>query len=241
MITQRRLAFIVALVGSAMCVAGAYAQVTYQIDALPFPSGGHEIFNNSQGTETEDCWVANSFTVVTGGTHITALNFVIGSALTNRSVTATLYTGTSLTNPSGLSRIVASTTTTTVTGTGDSVYTINLASPVDLSIGDIFYAALLMPSVPGSLFPYSSDAQNASSPTPLGRSFFDVGATQGAAYNLDVTTNATVLGAEHPVVHFAQSAANLALRVTATPEPGTLTLLGLALMGVIARRRRPVV
>jgi MYXO-CTERM domain-containing protein len=103
--------------------------------------------------------------------------------------------------------------------------------------GQVFYAALLMRGVLGSQFPYSSDAASTGSPAPLNRSFFDVGATQGAAYDLDVTTRATVLGGSHPVVTFAQSPGNLALRVVATPEPGVLALLGLGGIAVLRRRR----
>src|ERR1043166_6106976 len=83
----------------------AFGQVTYQVDAWPPPNkDSWEIFNNSQGTETEDCWVANSFPVVTGGTRITAISFRLGAALTNQAATAVIYTGTSLTSPTGLVR-----------------------------------------------------------------------------------------------------------------------------------------
>src|SRR5262249_40187221 len=160
---------------------------------------------------TEDCWVANSFTVAAGGTHLTGVNFIwgeanTGAALPSEVVTATIYTGTSLTSPAGLSRIVSSTTSATITGAVDSLQSITLANPVDLPVGQIFWAALLIRGVPGTLFPYSSDFGLTGGPAPLGHSFFDVGATQGAPYNLDVNTNATVLGASHPVVTLAQDA-----------------------------------
>jgi hypothetical protein len=224
------------LVGVGLSMSGAQAQLTYQIDAIPFATGSHEIFNNSQGTETEDCWVANSFTVAASGTHLTSLSFVIGSALTNQQVTVALYTGTSLTSPAGLSRIVSSTNTTSVTGVGESVATVAFGSPVDLPVGQIFYAALLIRTVPGTLFPFADDSGNAASPAPLGRSFFDVGATQGGTYDLDVTSRATVLGGSHPVVTQAQSAGNAAIRVNAIPAPAGLGLL--ALGGLVAGRRR---
>jgi hypothetical protein len=208
----------------------------YQVENLTAGSA-HESFNNSQGTETEDCWVANSFQVTPTGTHLTQFQFLTGStAFTNTAMTFTLYTGTSLTNPAGLSRIVASTTNTNVTAAVNTFVTVNLATPIDLPVGQIFYAAMLIRGVTGSTFPYSSDFGSTGAPAPLGRSFFDVGPTQGGAYNLDVTTNATVLGASHPVVTFAQDPGNLALRVVATPEPGVLALLGIA--GVMRRRRR---
>jgi hypothetical protein len=198
----------------------AWAQVTYQLDSWPPPgTDSWEIFNNSQGTETEDCWVANAFTVVSGGTHLTAINFRTGSALTNQSCTAVIYAGTSMTSPAGLVRIVGSTTTMSVTAAANVVQTITLTNPVDLSVGQVFYAAILLPQVPGTLFPFTSDhdyTTAANSPPVLNRSFFDVGPTQGAAYNLDNTANATVLGGSHPVVSFAQDAANLVLTVTAS-------------------------
>ncbi len=143
-----------------------------------------------------------------------------------------LYTGTSLTSPAGLSRIVSSTNTTSVTGVGESVATVAFGSPVDLPVGQIFYAALLIRTVPGTLFPFADDSGNAASPAPLGRSFFDVGATQGGTYDLDVTSRATVLGGSHPVVTQAQSAGNAAIRVNAIPAPAGLGLL--ALGGLVA-------
>jgi hypothetical protein len=230
---------LLAIPGLLLTAQASRAQVTYQVESLAAGSA-HELFNNSQGSETEDCWVANSFTVAAGGTRLNSLTFLVGSALTNQTVTAAIYTGTSLTNPSGLVRIVPSTTTVSVTSATNVFQTITLATPVDLSVGQIFYAALLIRSVPGTLFPYSSDAQSPGPPTPLGRSFFDVGPTQGAAYNLDVTTNATVLGGTHPVVSVAQSPGNLALRVDASPvpEPSSLMLAGLGVAFVVRRWRR---
>jgi PEP-CTERM motif len=219
-------------------VSAARAQVTYQWETLPPPAGGHEIFNNSQGTETEDCWVANAFQVIAGGTQMNSISLFLGQALTNQLVTATLYTGTSLTVPSGLTRIVASTNTVSVSGAANTLTTIPLATPINLSVGQIFYAAVLIRGVPGTLFPFSSDAGETPPITPLGHSFFDVGPTQGAAYNLDVTTNATVLGGTHPVVDGAQSAGNLGLRVNAVPEPSSLILAGLGVAFVARRWRR---
>ena len=141
--------------------------------------------------------------VVSGGTRLQSISFLLGTSLTNKSVTATIYTGSSLTNPqagTGLSRIVASTNTVSVSGAGGTFQTIPLASPVDLAVGQDFYAALLMPAVLGTVFPFTCDAGVTPPVTPLGHSFFDVGPTKSAAYNLDVTTNATVLGGTHPVV-----------------------------------------
>src|SRR4051812_48448617 len=67
------IAFGACLVLSAMAHRAA-ADVTYSLQS----SGvvGSNGFNNSQGSEAEDDFVANSFTVVAGGTHITAVNFL---------------------------------------------------------------------------------------------------------------------------------------------------------------------
>ena len=184
--------------------------------------------------------------VVSGGTRLQSISFLLAAALTNKPVTVAIYTGSSLTNPkagTGLSRIVASTTTVSLSAAAFTAQTIPLASPVDLAVGQDFYAALLIPAVAG-LLPFTSDAGLTPAVTPLGHSFFDVGPTIGAAYNLNVTANATVLGGNHPVVAFAQSAGNLALRVNAVPEPSSmiLTTFGVGLLScklLKSRRRDP--
>jgi hypothetical protein len=70
-----------------------------------------------------------------------------------------------------------------------------------------------MRGVPGNQFPFNEDLDN-----PLGRSWFDVGPTQGGSYNVNNTSNARVFGAtDHPVVPGGvQSPGNLILRVNAT-------------------------
>lgn len=221
-------------------VPAGNAQVLYKVENVATGTA-HEIFNNSQGSETESCWVANSFQVVAGGTDIQSISFLLGNVLTNQSATISIYTGTSLTNPQaggGLVRV--SSTTTTLTAAADTFQTINLSSPISLPVGQIFYAALLLPNIPGNVFPFASDAGSTPAVTPLGRSFFDVGPTQGAPYNLDDTSRATLLGASHPVVSFAQSPGNLSLRVNAVPEPSSMALLGVAIssVGMMYRRRK---
>ena len=222
----------------------------YQVDngTFGFP------FNNSAFDETEDNWVANSFQVAPDGEVLQSITFQLGILIANlppeETVTALIYTGSSLTDPNaggGLQRIVAATNTVPVVGGDLSFMTVPLATPVTLQDGDIFYAALLMRDVPSAdplataaAFPWAEDTG-----PPLGRSFFDVGPSQGAPYNVDDTHNATVLGGFHPVVGFAQFPDNLILRVNASPvavpEPSGLALVGLGLAGLLgyACRRRP--
>jgi len=155
-------------------------------------------------------------------------------------VTVILYTGTSLTSPTGLVRVVPATNTVTLTNQAPgSLQTINFATPTFFNTGQIFYAAVLIRGVTGSTFPFASDLFTPGpSPTNQLRSFFDVGPTIGGAYNLDNTANATRLGQNHPVLGGpAQSAANLVLRVNAIPEPSSVLLIG-AGVGLIAYRLR---
>jgi len=186
----------------------ARAQVQYRWDNGAFT----ERFNNSEGTETEDNWVANAFQVVDGGTHIVSIEFPIGETYTDLTVDAVIYQGFDLRDPTaggGLVRL--STTETTITATQGSLVTITLDTPVDLNVDDIFYAALLVRQVDGAHFPWFNDGT-----IPLGYSFFDVGPAQGADYDLDQTGNATVNGGIHPVVHFAQSPGTTLIRANAT-------------------------
>jgi hypothetical protein len=200
----------------------ALADVVYQDDMWP-PPDGWEIFNNSEGTETEDNWVANSFQVVPEGTRLLSISFRVGQALSNQDVSAVIYLGADLYDPSaggGLVRIA--TTDVTVTAAANTVVTIPLDNPVDLNEGDIFYAALLMPSIRGNLFPFTMDydfTNPGNSPPFLGQSFFDVGPNQGDPYDLDMTQNATVAGGIHPVVGFAMDAGNYVIQVNATTTP----------------------
>ncbi len=171
-----------------------------------------ERFNNSDTVETEDNWVANAFVVVDGGTRLLSIEYPLGETFVDQPMTAVIYMGTDISDPSGLVRI--QTTETTVTGAQGTNATIVLDQPVDLNVEDVFYAALLIRNVPGTLFPFFNQGTN-----PLGHSFFDVGPQQGAPYDLDMTDNVTVLGGNHPVVFFAQSPGNLFLRVNATITP----------------------
>jgi hypothetical protein len=191
-------------------IVSTQGQVVYRLD----DGSSEENFNNSQGSETEDNWVANSFQVASGGQTLHAVQFQLGQDYTNHAITVAIYTGSSLTNPhagTGLTRV--NTTTTTFSGQSGNFVTIPLATPLTLPAGQVYWAAILLPGVPGNQFPFQTDRDS-----PQGRSWFDVGATQGAAYNLDITTRATVFGGTHPVVGAGvQSAGNLILRVIDDP------------------------
>jgi hypothetical protein len=164
--------------------------------------------------ETEDNWVANSFQVAAGAQTLTSISFLLSGNYTNRPITALIYTGTSLTDPhAGSGLTLVSQTDTTFSGTNGTFVTIPLATPVTLPVGQVYWAALLMRGVPGDQFPFNEDRDN-----PLGRSWFDVGPTQGGAYNVNNTSNARVFGAtNHPVVPGGvQDPGNLMLRVNVT-------------------------
>src|SRR6266849_6816174 len=200
------LAGILALV---IAVPSARAQVVYRWDN----GSSTERFNNSEGVETEDNWVANAFTVVDGGTRLLSIELPVGDAFVNQAVTASIYLGSSITDPTGLVRVQSNDSTiTTVLGT---VVTLVFDPPVDMNVGDVFYASVLLPQVDGAHFPFFNDGAMV-----LNHSFFDVGPAQGAPYDLDMTQNATVNGGTHPVVHSGvQSAGTTHLRVNATATP----------------------
>jgi hypothetical protein len=117
-------------------------------------------------------------------------------------------------------------TDTTISTSGPTVVTIPLDTAVDFNVGDIMYAAVMMPQVPGSIFPFNDDIGIGSGlggllqTQPLQRSFFDTGLTFGGPWDVNQgSANITVLGGVHPVVGIAQDAGNLALWVTGMPAP----------------------
>jgi len=173
----------------------ARAQVRYQLDS----GAPTQRFNNSELDETEDNWVANSYQVVDGGTHIIAVEFPIGTAYSNKPASAAIYQGFDLLDPTAGGGLIRLSTTDFVINSqqGDTI-TVVLDTPADLNVDDIFYVAVLIPQVQfpgGTEFPWYNDGT-----TLLNRSFFDVGPAEGAPYDLDNTANATVNGATHPVV-----------------------------------------
>jgi hypothetical protein len=185
-------------------------------------------FNNSAlGGEIEDSWVANSFTAVFGYTHIVAISLPIGDDFSNQAISGLIYKGFDIHDPTaGGGLVLLSETDTTFSSTVGDVITITLNTPVDFKAGDVFYAAVLIPGVPGyapgisnGKFPfYEDDPLDPPSPKALGRSFYDVGLTLSGPYDVNQgSANITVLGATHPIVGSGvQDPGNLALWVHAT-------------------------
>jgi hypothetical protein len=191
-----------------------------------------ERFNNSLGNETEDMWVANSFTAQTTGAGsdgvITSIILPIGDTFTDQPITGLIYQGADIKDPTaggGLKLVGQKATTfTSVRGT---FLTITFDDPgVSVTPGQPFYAAVLIPGVPGNKFPLFNDSATGAlgmlvQTQALGRSFFDVGLTLGGPYDINQlpanSANITVFGGVHPVLPGnpgdIQSAGNLALWV----------------------------
>ncbi len=175
-----------------------------------------ERFNNSAtSSDTQDNWVANSFTAGTNS-KIVSITIPIGETFTNKPITALIYQGFDLYDPTaggGLLLMAQQTTTFSSTvGVGNEV-TVTFDNPVTLNSGDIFYAAVLIPAVGPSQYPFRNDASRV---IGNGRSFFDTGLTYGGAYDInqlpDNSANITTLGGTHPIVGPGiQSAGTLAL------------------------------
>src|ERR1700687_696099 len=197
---------VVGLVATLIVAPNARAQVVYQVDSGSYT----ELFNNSQGVETEDNFVGVLYTAVAGGTRLLSIDLGVGRNVPdNEPVSLAIYSF----DVATYTRIA--TTETTVTGTEGSVVNLPLDNPVDLNEGDMFLAAVLMRSVPGDWFPFLNDGLS-----PHGTSYFDVGPNQGDPYDLDNLTNLTLLGDTHPVVGAGlQSPGDLFLRVEADVTP----------------------
>jgi hypothetical protein len=206
--------------------AFAHAQSTlYQLD-------WQQIFNNSAGsTDSQDNWVANSFTVSATGTHIVSISLPLagtsdhGQGFTNQAISALIYQGFDLHDPTaGGGLMLLGRTDTTITTKYGDIVTLTLNPPVDVASGSIIYAAVLLPGIPPDHFPFYLDISSGSGnlgTTALGRSFFDVGLTFGGAYDVnqlpDNSANITVMGGGHPVLGPGiQNSGNLALWVNAT-------------------------
>src|SRR5438128_10893426 len=71
----------------------AHGQAYYQLD-------WNERFNNSAGTsDIQDCWVANSYTASSSGSNIVSISLPIGDTFTNQPISALIYQGFDLMDP----------------------------------------------------------------------------------------------------------------------------------------------
>src|SRR5690349_15215434 len=86
--------------------------------------------NNSQGdTDTQDNWVANSFTARSGATHIASITLPIADSFTNQPISALIYTGINYTDPTvGPGLTLLSQTDTTFTSLAGTLLTIKLTT-----------------------------------------------------------------------------------------------------------------
>jgi hypothetical protein len=215
------------LFGHRIFYASVFAALTAQLFAGTFADAQNVLgfyqldwsgpINNSAGTtDTEDNWVANSYTARSGATHIASISLPIADTFTNQAISALIYSGVDYTNPqAGPGLVLLSETDTTFSSTPGTLLTVELNTPVDLNVGDIFYAAVLMPGVPPLTYPFFFDSSR-----DLGQSFYDVGLSLGAPYDINQgSANITPFGGTHPVVGAAVPAGTLALWVNATTSP----------------------
>jgi hypothetical protein len=204
---------VVGVVASVMLAGGvARAQYLYKWDDQP----AAERFNNSADVETEDNWVANGFQVVPAGTRLLNVEYQLGNDFTNQNVWVIIYQGCSIDDACACGGLVElQRLLTNISGTQGQTVTIPLTTPINLNVGDVFYAALLIRNVTGDVFPFFNDLA-----VPHGHSFFDVGYYQGGPYDLDVQHFSIKRNGEiHQVVGFAQDPGNTVLRVNATTAP----------------------
>jgi hypothetical protein len=197
----------------------ARAQHFFQLDW----GGG---FNNSAANDPEDNWVANSFPISNADrTHVVSISLPIGDAFTNQSISALIYQGFDLQDPTvGRGLVLKSRTDTTFTSSPGTIITVTLDTPADFNVGDIVYVAVMIPGVPPTKFPFYSDTGTGSGlggllkTTALGRSFFDVGLSIGGTWDVNQGSDfITVLGGTHPLLGpGVQSPGNLALWASAT-------------------------
>ena len=201
-----------------------------QNPALFYQLDWAERFNNSQGNEAEDCWVANSYTAPPASDGvITSIILPIGDTFTDQAITGLIYQGADLMDPTaGGGLTLVGQKAMTVTSVRGTILTITFDDPgVSVTPGQPFYAAVLIPGVPATKFPLHSDSSFSTlggllQTKALGRSFFDVGLTKGGPYDLNQlpanSANITLFGGVHPVLGGnpgdIQSAGNLALWVT---------------------------
>ncbi len=216
----RRKSFYLSVAGAftALLLTGtlAHAQAFYSLD-------WSERFNNSVGSETEDCWVANSYTASAAGTHILSISLPIVEGFPdNTAISGFIYQGADTLDPTaGGGLFLLGEVDTTFSGT-PGIVTLTFNPPIDVGSGTVFYAAVLLRQVPSNKFPFDNDSHYVRN-----RSYFDVGLTPSGAYDVNQlpanSANITVFGGVHPVMGGmpgdVQSAGTLALWVNATATP----------------------
>jgi hypothetical protein len=183
-------------------------------------------FNNAPTNDAEDNWVANSFPInLADRTHVVSVTLPIGDTFSNQPISALIYQGFDLQDPTvGGGLVLKSRTDTTFDSTAGAIVTVTLDTPADFKVGDIMYVAVMIPGVPPTKFPFYSDTGTGSGlggllkTTPLGRSFFDVATTIGGAWDVNQGSDSiTVLGGIHPILGAGiQDPGNLALWAYAT-------------------------
>jgi len=185
-----------------------------------------QLFNNTSNSDTEDNWVANSFPISNSDrTHVVSVTLPIGDTFTNQPISALIYLGQDLQDPTaGGGLVLKSRTDTTFNSTPGTIVTVTLDTPADFKVGDIVYVAVMIPGVPPTKFPFYSDTGTGSGlggllkTTPLGRSFFDAATTIGGTWDVNQGSDfITVLGGIHPILGAGiQDPGNLALWAYAT-------------------------
>jgi hypothetical protein len=169
---------------------------TYQLDwTAPFN-------NSATGADTEDNWVANSFTALSDATKIVSVSLPIVYSFTEQPITALIYQGFDLMDPTaggGLMLMAQQDATFSHTPGTFSIVTVTFDNPVTFNPGDIFYAAVLIRDVPPDKYPFLLNGTSL-----RGQSFFDVGLTLGGSYDINqlpaYSANVTPLGGVHPVL-----------------------------------------
>ena len=201
----------------------ANAVSVFQIDNGAIFSG----FNNSlSSAPAEDNWVGNVFTA-TSPASLNSISFRTNSALNATNlpspfVTSALYMGSPAT---GLTLVPSSVKTVPLNAAAGQFVEVPFATPQNITVGQVFTAALLIKNVPVSVFPF----QEANSGTNA-NSYYDISNPSGTvnAYNLASPFAPTPNGVIHPGTSGTNAGVGITvLRVNATPAvlPSAATLI----------------
>ena len=214
-----------------LAALGARAASTYQLDNNTYKSS----LNASEGTEAEDNWFANQFTAVAGGNMITQVVYGVYTTAPGSVGDVVIYRQGAL----GYTRVYTQqfTPLTGNNGTNYFLQSINLTTPVSLSVGDNFLVAIFEPNViglsPNDKYPYLLDTGT----NPPG-SFWDR-ATPGT-FNLDNISGAVGINQALTPGGWEPGTGHLFIRANGTvvPEPSVFALGGLAVFVMAMFRRR---